>query len=113
VSEHYRRRSRLTSVPADPVEEPEPADWPEWLSLVGGRIAAGRARRGLRLEALAKQSGIELETVSGVESARLTNLDLMHLWRIAAVLRVRLVDLVAAPGGSVLDGSTNRPSGEG
>jgi transcriptional regulator with XRE-family HTH domain len=94
------------------VEAPEPVDWPAWLALVGGRIAAGRARRGLRLEALAKQSGVELETLHDVETAQVTNVELMQLWRVAAVLRVRLADLVAAPGRSVLD-SADRPGGEG
>jgi ribosome-binding protein aMBF1 (putative translation factor) len=112
VSEHYRRRSRLTSVPQNSVQAPEPVDWAEWLSLVGGRIAAGRARRGLRLEALAKQSGVPLATVSDVEAAQATNVELLHLWRVAAVLRVKLADLVAAPGRSVLD-STEQPGGEG
>jgi DNA-binding Xre family transcriptional regulator len=64
----------------------------------------------LRLEALAKQSGVDLETLSGLETAQVANVELMQLWRVAAVLRVKLADLVALPGRSVLD-SADRAGG--
>jgi hypothetical protein len=85
-----------------------PADWPALRAVVAARVREGRARRGLRLAALARFTGVPLEALAGIESNQAANVeDVAWLRRIAAVLRVAMGDLVAEPGQSPLD--THRP----